>query len=48
MGCVCSLNHNKIGDVGAVGFGEGLKTNTALQRLLYDCNVNVVDVKEKC
>jgi hypothetical protein len=29
------MDSNEIGDVGAVGFGEGLKTNTVLQTALY-------------
>jgi hypothetical protein len=35
LGCVCSLFGNDFGDVGAVGLGEGMKTNTALQYLEY-------------
>ena len=30
-----SLNGNKIGDVGAQGFGEGLKENKSLEKLQY-------------
>jgi hypothetical protein len=40
LGCICSLNNNEIGDAGAVGLGEGLKTNTALRRIMY-VNVEV-------
>jgi hypothetical protein len=35
LGCVCSLDNNEIGGPGAVGLGEGLKTNTALEYLKY-------------
>jgi hypothetical protein len=31
LGCVCSLQFNEIGDAGAVGLGEALKTNTVLE-----------------
>jgi Ran GTPase-activating protein (RanGAP) involved in mRNA processing and transport len=30
---LCSLSYNQIGDVGAVGLGEALKTNTVLREL---------------